>query len=276
MEEPDELDKYIDHLINQELGRLLEHDIGPYTCQFLKLESREDLRPFASGVMAELGGSHYILTASHVIEDWSNENKLFIEIENEVHISVVGKACGTEMEKDKKLDVAYIKLKDEIVPILRRWYRFLPIERFLHHHKVFDEANYCAYGFPVANPKNDKGKTIGAGYFVVPNQDKVFDHYGFDALSHYVLEMHGKPINIKTGQPEKLKVEHYGLSGGGLWYTQIECDDDCNITSEAHLIGIMIEFRKGKYYSLIANRIENLLAMLYQNEGFDPERLKKF
>lgn len=276
MEEPDELDNYIDHLINQELGKLLEQDIGPYTCQFLKLKSGKDLIPFASGVLAELGGSHYILTASHVIEDWSNDNKLFIEIEDGGHISVVGKGCGTEMEKEEKIDVAYIKLKDAIVPILRRWYRFLPIERFLHHEKLLDEANYCSYGFPVANPKNEKGKTIGAGYFVRPNQDKVFEHYGFDALSHYVLEMQGKPINIKTGQPEKLKVEHYGLSGGGLWYTTIELDDQDIFVSEAHLIGIMTEFRKAKYYSLIANRIETLLAMIHQNEGFDPKGLKKF
>jgi hypothetical protein len=276
MEESDALDNYIDELINRELCKLLEHDIGPYTCQFLTLESGKGLRPFASGILAELGGSYYILTASHVIESWSNDNKLFIEIEGGRHISIVGKACGTEMEKEEKFDVAYIKLKSEIVPILKRWYKFITIDRFLYHEKLFDEANYCAYGFPVANPKNEKGKTIGAGYFVVPNQDKVFDHYGFNALSHYVLEMQGKPINIKTGQPEKLKVEHYGLSGGGLWYTNIECDDDCNITSEAHLIGIMIEFRKGKYYSLIANRIETLLTMLYQNEGFDSKGLKKF
>lgn len=262
MEQPDELDNYIDYLINSELGKLLEHDIGPYTCQFLKLKSGsgKDLLPFASGVLAELGKSYYILTASHVIEDWSNDNELFIEIEGGGHISVVGKGCGTKMEKEEKLDVAYIKLKDAIVPLLKRWYKFLPIERFLHHEKLFDETNYCAYGFPVANQKNKDGKTFGTGSFTIPNRDKVFDHYGFNPLSHYVLEIQGKPINIKTGQPEKLRIEPYGLSGGGLWYTKIECDDECNITSEAYLIGVMTEFRKGKYYSLIANRIETLLA----------------
>ncbi len=275
MEEPDELDQYIDSLIHQELGRLLEHDINPYTCQFLRLKSDKNLEPFASGVLAELGSSCYILTASHVIEDWSNDNKLFIEIEGDAHISVAGKACGTEMEREEKLDIAYIKLKDAIVPILRRWYKFLPLERFLYHRKLLHEPNYCAYGFPVANPKNEKGKTAGAGYFVVPNQDKVFEHYGFNPLSHYVLEMQGKPINIKTGQAEKLRVEHYGLSGGGLWYTKIECDDDCNITSEAYLIGIMMEFRKGKYYSLIANRIETVLAALHHNEGLDVKSVKR-
>jgi hypothetical protein len=274
MENEDELDKHIDHLINAELSKLLKESIGPYTCQFLRHDTKKGLLPFASGVLAELGGSHYILTASHVIEDWAEPNKLFIEF-REAHISVVGKGSGTEMGKEEGLDVAYIKLKDTIVPILKQWYQFLPIENFLHHDKILDEQNYCAYGFPAANPKNEKGKTIGTGYFVTPNQDKVFEYYGFDPLSHYVVEMNGKGINIKTGLPEKLKVEHYGLSGGGLWYTDIDLDRDGKLISQAYLIGIMIEFRKGKYYSLIANRIEPLLAMLHHNEGLDVTLIRK-
>lgn len=101
-----------------------------------------------------------------------------------------------------------LKKKDTIVPMLKQWYQFLTTENFLHHEKIFDEANYCAYGFPVANPKNEKGKTIGTGYFVRPNQDKVFNYYGFDLLAHYVLEINGKPVNIKTGLADKLKVEN--------------------------------------------------------------------
>jgi hypothetical protein len=267
MEEPDELDKYIDSLINAELCKLITNEIGPYTCQLLKQDPVKGLIPFASGVFAELGGSYYILTASHVIEDWSDTNRLFLEIKNG-HMSVVGKACGTEIEREQKIDVAYIKLKDVAIPLLKQWYKFLSIEKFLHHEKVFDEANYCVYGYPVANPKNENGKTIGAAHYVRPNPDKVFDYYGFDPLSHYVLEFKGRAVNIKTGETEKLKTEHYGLSGGGLWYTTIEYNDE-KFISKAQLIGIMTEFRKGKHYCLIANRIEVLLASLHRNEGLE-------
>lgn len=267
MEEPDELDLHIDTLINSELSNIITHKIAPYTCQFLKHESVKGLTPFASGVMAELGGSHFILTASHVVEDWSDQNKLFIEIENG-HISVVGKASGTETEAGEKLDVAYIRLKDELVPILRRWYQFLTADQFLHHNKVFDEANYCAYGFPVVNSKmkSDIAKAVGSAYFMRPNADKVYEHYGLSTLSHYILEFQGKPINIKTGLMEKIKTEHYGLSGGGLWYTDIRFVHS-RIISRAKLIGIMTEFRKGKYECLIANRVEVLLGLIEKNEG---------
>ncbi len=157
------------------------------------------------------------------------------------------------IEKKKKIYVAYIKLKETIVPILEQWYRFLTIDKFLHHEKLIDEANYCAYGYPEAIQKSQNGalKPFGAAYFVRPNQDKVFDYYGIDPFVHYVLEYRGKAVNIKTGEPEKVKIEHYGFSGGGSWYTIIEHDGE-KFISEAHLIGIMTEFRIGKYDCLIA------------------------
>jgi hypothetical protein len=272
MEEPDELDLHIDILINEELSKLITHKIGPFTCQFLKYDTEKGLMPFASGIMVELNGSHFILTASHVIEDWSDANKLFIEIENG-HISVVGKASGTETETGERIDVAYIKLKDELIPILRKWYKFLTAEQLLHHNKIFDEGNYCAYGFPVINfkIKSEIAKSVGSAYFMRPTTDKVFEFYKLSPLSHYILEFHGKPINIKTNQVEKIKTEHYGLSGGGLWYTKMNFVHN-RIISKAQLIGIMIEFRKGKYECLIANRVEIILALIEQNEGIKIKR----
>jgi len=266
MEEADELDLHIDNLINGELSKIITSKIAPFTCQFLKHDPVKGLKPFASGVMAELAGAYFILTASHVIEDWSDQNKLFVEIEKG-HISVVGKASGTETETGEKLDVAYIKLKDELVPILKRWYQFLAFDQLLHHNKVFDEGNYCAYGFPVVNfkMKSEVANSVGSAYYMRPNTDKVFDHYGLSPLSHYILEFHGKPVNIKTGQIEKIKTEHYGLSGGGLWYTDIKFVHN-RMISKAKLIGIMTEFRKGKYECLIANRIEVVLGLIEMNE----------
>lgn len=267
MEEYDDLDAFIDQQIHQELQKLILNEIGPYTCHLLKQGQGEDMKPFASGVMAELGGSCYILTASHVIEDWSDQNKLFLEVRNGNYISVVGKGVGTGIGKDT-IDVAYIKLKPELSSLLKGWYKFLPIFRFLKHNKLLLEANYCVYGFPVSLSRKADGKlkSLGAAYYLKPLPDEVFEHYGFDFLAHYVLEFKGKAINIKTGIEEKIKIEHNGLSGGGLWYATVDFDGG-KFISEAKLIGIMTEFRKAKYECLIANRIEIVLASLHQNEG---------
>lgn len=266
MNKPDEPDEYIDGLINNELNNLVTNTIGPYTCQFLKQNSGDDLSPFASGVMVEIDKMYYILTASHVVEDWSDSNKLFLEV-NGSYVSIVGKGCGTAIEKKDRIDIACIKLKEEIMPLLKPWYKFLKPDRFLHHDKLLLEADYCVYGFPVSNYRRENGKikTVAAAYFVRPHQDKVFENYSLDPLTHYVLEIKGKGVNIKTGVAEKIKMEPYGLSGGGLWYTTIEYNGK-RFISNAYLIGIMTEFRKGKYECLIANRLELLLQALNRNK----------
>jgi len=268
-EENDELDNYIDSLINAEYVKLIEGDIGLCTCQLFKHDLIKGAVPFASGVFVFLGDEFYLLTASHVIEDWSDSNHLFVSIKDD-YVSIVGKGCGTEMEKVHKIDAAYIKLKPQLVSLLVQSYRFLPYHRFLFHEKIFHEPIYCAFGYPVINKRKESSglTTFGSAYYMLPSQDKVFEHYSLNPLTHYVLEFQGKAVNIKTEKFEKIKTEHYGLSGGGLWYIIIDFDEEKNeIVSEAFLIGIMTEFRRNKYDCLIANRIEIILAMIQNNEG---------
>lgn len=247
--------------------RVIKNDIAPYTCQFLTQDTTKGMLPYASGVLAELGGDFYILTASHVIENWSDEHLLFIEFGNG-YVSIVGKGSGTIIERDIRLDVAYIKLKDELVLILKGWYKFLPRKAILHYKKTVEDGAYCVYGYPVARHKRIDGvlRPTAVAYFVRPHPDKVYEHYNLDFLSHYVLEYQGKAINLSTGESEKMRTEHYGLSGGGLWYAEIGFDGK-KLKSETFLIGIMTEFRKGKYECLIANRIEILLAAIKRDEG---------
>ena len=271
LQENEELDAYIDSLITAEYVKLIEDDIGLCTCQLFKNDLTKGVVPFASGVFVFLGDEFYLLTASHVIEDWSDSNHLFVKIKDD-YVSIVGKGYGTEMEKDEKIDAAYIKLKPQLVSLLVQSYRFLPYHRFLFHEKIFHESSYCAFGYPVINKRKESSdiKTFGSAYYMLPSQDKVFQYYSLNPFTHYVLEFLGKAINIKTEKLEKIKTEHYGLSGGGLWYIIIDFNKDKNeIVSESFLIGIMTEFRRGKYDCLIANRIEIILKMIQDNEGAD-------
>lgn len=265
-QEYDELDDYIDQLINVEFVKLIEGDIGLCTCQLFRHDS-VTATPFASGVFTFLGDNFYLLTASHVIEDWSDTNRLFVQV-GEGYTSIVGKGCGLEIDEKKKLDVAYVKLKSELVQILVHYYRFLPYHKILHHEKIFQEPNYCAFGYPVINIRKESGKTFGSAYWMRAHHDKVYQYYRLNPISHYALEFWGKAMNIKTNNVEKIKAEHYGLSGGGLWYIDIGLDEEKGeLVSDSILIGIMTEFRRGKYDCLIANRAEIILASIQNNEG---------
>lgn len=259
----------IEREINEQLSGLITNEIGPYTCQLFKRNAEKEILPFASGVLAELGGSYYILTASHVTEDWSNENPLFLKIHGG-YISVVGETRGTHIDKKEKIDVAYIKLKDTVVRELMKGNKFLPLFKFRKQATLLFDRDYCVFGYPTVNHKIEDGKlkTTGAAYFVQPCKDKVFEYYELDPLTHYVLEFKGKGVDIKTGESVKIKGEHYGLSGCGLWYVMLEKDNGKYI-SDVRLVGIMTEFRRGKYDCLIGNRIEIILASLYNFEGLE-------
>ena len=272
MEDYDELDEYIDTLINEELTNLIQGDIGLSTCQFFKQDGQGGMNPFASGVMVEFGPSRYILTASHVIEDWSKASRLFVPV-GEAFVSFNGHAYGTEMDNKNRYDIAYIKLTPEVVTVLRLWYRFIPNHKMLHHNKSFFEPNYCVFGYPVSNKKKEgeKIKTFGSAYFCLPCQDKVFKYYGLNPFNHYALEAQGKGVDIKTNKEVKHKTEYYGLSGCGLWYVDLDYKRN-KMKSSAQLIGIMIEFRKGKYQCLIGNRLEIIMATIERNEGVKIKR----
>lgn len=93
-----ELDDYIDSLISAQYVKLIQGDIGLCTCQLFKQDSLKGVLAFASGIFVFLGDEFYLLTASHVIEDWSDSNRLFVKIKDD-YVSIAGKGCGTEMEK---------------------------------------------------------------------------------------------------------------------------------------------------------------------------------
>lgn len=263
----DELDKEIDIQVNEQLSQLIVNDIGPYTCQLFQRDPVKKMLPYASGVLAELGESFYILTASHVTEDWSDENQLFVQIHGG-YMSVVGTTRGTEIDKSNKIDVAYIKLDPANVVELKKGNKFLKIDRFKGHRTLIDSADYCVFGYPTINSEKIDGKlkTKGAAYFLKPSKVKVMDYYNFDPMSHFALEFKGKGVDIKTNQTVKVRTEHYGLSGCGLWLTQLD-HDGTKFTSEAKLIGIMTEFRRGKYDCLIGCKIEIILLALRDFEG---------
>src|ERR1700739_366220 len=157
-EEYDEIDRELDILINQEISKLITDQIGQFTSQLFKVNSEEQAVPFASGVLVEFSGSHFILTASHVIEGWSDKNKLFIPFKG-TYISIIGTARGTELDNKKhKIDVACIKLKDELVLLLRTEYIFLGIDKIRGYHKLSDEETFCVFGYPVIHKKIVDGK----------------------------------------------------------------------------------------------------------------------
>ncbi|MCO5240536.1 MAG: hypothetical protein M9904_10825 [Chitinophagaceae bacterium] len=253
----DELDILVDKIINEELEKLAERLIAPYTCQLFVKEAGK-MKRYASGVLAMLSNSIYLLTALHVVEHISESNTLFVELGEDAYIELNGSVMGIK-GIESRIDLGYIRLTDKQVLSLSLRYKFLTIDRFLFPNGFFQEPVYCVYGYPTQINK-------GISYFVKEQSKKVYDYYQLNMNDHVVLEFMGKATNIKTYIMEKVKIQHYGLSGGGVWYTVLENKGN-RFKAHAYLVGIMTEFRTGKYPSLIANSINILLHAMIDSEG---------
>ena len=204
------LDKLIDEMAGK---RILRH-----TCQLLKMADKQ-LVPYASGVFVKIGEIHFLLTASHVTEGWSDENKLFIKTGETRHVSLVGGVRATHIEKSNGVDLAYIILDERIIVSLDGPYIFLPISKIRDHKKLLDATNYCIMGYPEKSLEEINGKMepIAQAYYVQPCKEKVYEYYGFNSDDFCLMEIKGKGINVKNGDKRKVNTHFYGLSGCGLW-----------------------------------------------------------
>lgn len=246
------------------LDKLISEKLVRHTCQFFE-KGEDGLKPFGSGVFALIHDTHFILTASHVAEALKDDKDLYIRVGKKSYINVLGEIKFTDLDKSQGIDIAYIKVDSQMIEPLSKPHLFLTIDKIRRHNNLVNAMNYCVIGFPENNVRKDKGymDTGAAAYFTTPANDKPYINYGYDKKDWFIVEMKGKGTDIKTGLKGKVNTHFNGLSGCGLWYLIIEQDQ---ITGEYfcdyRLIGIMTEYKKGKYFCLIGNKIQLLLDAL--------------
>lgn len=253
------LDKIIDELVGKKIIR--------HTCQLLKKEEK-GWKPHGSGVFAKIEETHYLITASHVIEDFVNGNQLFIRIGMTKYIPVAGDIVATDIKKSNNIDIAYIKLNKGMISYLERPYIFLPLEKVSVYKELLDATNYCIMGYPEKSKEKVNGKIeyVAQAYYVKPCIDKVYKYYNFDPAHFHLIEMKGKGIDIKTGSERKVDDHFYGLSGSGLWLIIAEQNGE-EYSCDYRLIGIMSEFRKGKYFCMIGVKLSVFIISILGVDG---------
>lgn len=254
-----------------ELDKALDQLMGdvflPHTCQIFEKSIDGKMKPFGSGIMALLGGSHYILTVAHVAESLTQTKPLFVK-SRDGFIAISGKVLVTNLEVDKTIDLAYIKLHSHILPALEGDHKFLPLSKFRSHSELFYATQYCVFGYPEDSTKYVDGEvqSQAEGFFVEPAKAKVYEYYKFNPKSCFILDFKGKGIDVRTGKDKKIRIQPYGLSGCGLWLLLPNYQNE-KWTVDYRLVGIMTEFKKGKYYCLIGNKISFILDALVKVEG---------
>lgn len=262
-----ETSKQVEEIYNNLASEKLIH----YTCQFF-IEKYDGLKPFASGVFVKIYETHFIFTASHVVEIISNNNtNLFVQIGEDDYVNVVGNIKRTDFNKTKGIDLAYIKLDEQIVPKLTNNYNFLPLNKIRKHNKLLEGgANYCVLGFPENSFDFEDNKIIPAAevYITLPTNDNPYEYYKLSKDDWIILKMTGKSQEVVTKKKQSIDTHFHGLSGCGLWLLMPSVNEN---TCDYRLVGIMTDYKKGKYYCLIGNKIHFLLEALsvYENMKFN-------
>jgi len=248
--------KEVDNAVIEQINsKILKH-----TIQFLKNENGK-LKPHGSGVFAKIYDDYFIITASHVTSfflEHPNE-ELRIKVAKELYIPVFGEVKYSIIDKCERIDLAYIKLDKQIIVYLSKVYIPLSINKFRHHNNLISGTNYCILGYPAINvTKEGEPFNTGATFFLgsPPINDKPYKLHKFNKRDHIIMNVKGKGTDVTTNKKGKIISQFHGISGCGLWFLLI-FDNPLTGKTEVdyRLIGIMTEFRTGKYFCVIANRI---------------------
>lgn len=247
--------------------------IFKHTIQFLKIENGSP-KPYGSGVFAKIYDDYFIITASHVasfFEEYPDE-ELRIKVSNELFIPVFGEVKYSIIDKNERIDLAYIKLHKQTIIYLSKVYIPVTIGKFRHHNNLLNGTNYCILGYPAINvTKEGEPFNTGAAYFLgsPPINDKPYQLYKFNKRDHIILNVKGKGTDVNTGKKAKIISQFHGISGCGLWFLLIYDNPATGKTEvDYRLIGIMTEFRTGKYFCVIANKIWLIIEAFKVAEKF--------
>jgi len=266
----DTTDKLVMELINSDLLR--------FTIQFF-YKAEQGLKPFGSGVLAYIHNTYFILTASHVADYLTEEqNELFIRVDKKKYINVIGEIKYTDIDKSKGIDLSYIKIDKDMIEPLSKPYKFLTIAKISKHNRRLDAMNYCVLGFPESNIKfeNNTLETGASFYLISASNEKPYTFYNYNMSDFFIVDMKGKGTDIKTGNKSKVNTHFYGISGCGLWYLDFNIDPSTQeYWVDYRLIGIMTEYKKGKYFCLVANKIHLFLEAFTIIEGFKFKEVNK-
>lgn len=264
--------KEFDVITNELIStKLLRH-----TIQIFK-KTDKGLRPFGTGVLLQTHNKYFILTCSHVAEhiESSKDESLYVRVGKKEYVNIIGEFKLTDIDKSGNIDLAYIVLGEEIVPILKKPYLFLDITKIRDHKKLVPGSNYCVIGYSEKNISFESGKmeTGASVYITTASNEKPYEHYKMSNEDFIILDMKGKGTDIKNGNRTKVNTHFYGISGCGLWLLEyFENLKDKTVDIDYRLIGIMTEFKKGKYFCLIGNKIHLIIKALEIIEGLKFNR----
>ncbi|OXA82942.1 hypothetical protein B0A56_03245 [Flavobacterium columnare NBRC 100251 = ATCC 23463] len=256
---------------------IINRNILRHTVQFFQMGEKR-LEPFGSGVFAKIHNEYFIITASHVADFFEKnpDKDLRIRVGKKLFINVLGDIKYTDIDKSNGVDLAYIKLDNQMIEPMLRPYIPLETSKIRSHHNLLHVMNYCVLGFPEKNiTKEDEEFNTGASFYLTgATNEKPYNHYKYDKKDYIIVDMQGKGTDIRTNKKEKIDIRFHGISGCGLWLLLINKPKNGKTQVDYRLVGIMTEYKNGKFFCLIANKIYLIIEALKVIENYKFKEIK--
>lgn len=245
---------------------------------------KSPFEPIGTGVLLEINGYHFVITAAHVVQDYAlkksrnpyrNEDDYDDPADAYLNLNNIGfiynlsfypiqRVVFTNTERgitENNVDLAVLTLDIESASELKQKYEFLSLTDVLLHHDIKSESRYHIYGYPA------EWTDLNANNGIIKTMPFQFATKGVphDALSHVkldrrfnILVSYDREKMVYTSNGEALKdFSPKGISGCGLWYY--------NGGTDVKLIGIMIEDKwiKEQQPLMMATKIDEAIRIIY-------------
>jgi len=253
----------------EKVVKKVKEEIVYHTIQLWVVKD-EKIKPYGTGIFFSIEETYFIFSAGHVLE-YLKENEddhLFIKVGNEF-TNVLGEIRYL-LHEERKFDLGYIKLDVKMEDILNKYYKSLLKTQTADLNPQMNVINFGILGYSEVDylEKGSPLSTFPTFYLTDLAKDNVYEHYNFDKNQFIITNFRGKGWELNNSFSEeksKMPSHFHGISGGGLWYFKIDLSG--NVAYK--LIGLMTEFRKGKFYCLIAMKIGYVLGLISEYEGIE-------
>lgn len=208
-----------------------------------------------SGTCIEIDGRHFIATAEHVLEHYSDDELLLVtELDGQDWTpAIVGRGV------DKRLDVAWLELAPGVEKHLSR--RFITLDRIRTECNALPSDVTAVYGFPnklVEYIPGSRRIFVQPLCFASGTLDGASLSSTYASDEDIYLSYPQEDLSGPDGTPVK-GIEALGLSGGGIWAFDVNKSGVWTPES-AQLIGIQYAWLRWEWVR--GTQIQHWLALV--------------
>jgi hypothetical protein len=226
---------------------------------------------YGSGVCVVIGENYFVATAAHVIQGCTKEDITTIHTRTPSNKKTPIISIGSNGGEDDIVDVGYLEIDPKYAKSMGK--EFVDLSRLDPDHSELPNDLVAVYGCPEELINKDllqrKGIRIQPiGYVTITKAQsevtKLSSYFSTPSQKHDIyLEYPEEGNTLDTGMPSEKMPETLGMSGGGIWSTNVNSVGSW-VADNCKLIAIQRSWNSGARF-LRGTQIQHWLQLIKAN-----------